>query len=126
MGFDNKVVGGPYIFISTFDLTYAEKKPIKNINQPSTFALVRNFPNPFNTSTTIRYSLDGSGLAELEIFSTPGQKVRTLFSENRAPGIYNTIWDGKNDQGSPVSSGVYIARLKMNGQVESRRMTLVK
>ncbi len=93
---------------------------------PAEFKLIGNYPNPFNPVTTIRFSLPSEGMAELAIYGMNGQKIRELVSGRMEAGSRSVVWNGRDDDGRPVSSGVYIARLKMNGKVESRRMTLVK
>lgn len=123
---EGMMVGGPYMYISHFELNGAEKEAEVKSGKPSIFSFIGNFPNPFNPSTSIRFSLASPGRVDLEIFNSIGQKVRTLISESRPAGTHNVVWDGKNDHGMPVSSGVYIARLKGEGKVESRRMTLTK
>jgi hypothetical protein len=108
--------------------------PLMNLSFPSTgealkpseFKLIGNFPNPFNLSTTIRFSLSSAGLTELTIYTMTGQKVRDLVSRRMEAGVHSAVWDGRDHEGKPVSSGIYISRLKKEGKVETRRMTLVK
>jgi len=85
-----------------------------------------NFPNPFNPSTTIEYSLHGEGYVELTIYNNAQQKVRTLIEGNEHAGLHSVVWDGKDENGLPVSSGVYISHLKMGSHITTGRMTLVK
>ena len=93
---------------------------------PSPFKLIGNYPNPFNPSTTIEFSLPSDGKAGLAVYNMAGQKVRELVLEQLTAGKHAVVWNGRDNEGKPVSSGVYIARLKMEGKVESHRMTLVK
>ncbi len=93
---------------------------------PVPFTIKGNHPNPFNMSTTIDFSLNEKAFVEIAIFNTLGQQIRTLVGEEYLAGSHSVIWDGFNDQGSPVSSGVYITRLKMKGRVTTHRMTLAK
>lgn len=95
-------------------------------NVPTQFRLIGNYPNPFNPSTTIEFSLSLSGKASLTVYNMTGQKVRELVTEQLSAGKHAMVWNGRDDRGKPVSSGVYIARLMMEGKVESHRMTLVK
>ena len=90
------------------------------------FALNGNYPNPFNLSTTIRFTLPSPGHAELEIYNITGQKIRRLVSDTREAGVHNVVWDGKNENGQTVSSGVYIARLMMGNNVVTKNMMMVK
>ncbi|MBN1294512.1 MAG: T9SS type A sorting domain-containing protein, partial [Candidatus Latescibacteria bacterium] len=102
-------------------------KPVQTEQStPVDFELTGNFPNPFNPVTTIKFSLDQDGYTELLIYNIMGQKVRELVSTEMTAGIHSVIWDGRDDENRPVSSGVYISRLKMEGKVETLRMTLVK
>ncbi len=94
--------------------------------KPAAFGLLGNYPNPFNPSTTIRFSLPSAGIAELVVYNIAGQKIRELTAGRMEAGTHSVVWNGRNQQGNTVSSGVYIAQLKMEGKVESRRMTLVK
>lgn len=96
---------------------------------PQTFALVQNFPNPFNPSTVIKYQiptdLNGAGLT-LKIYNLLGQEIRTLVNKAHASGFYNVTWDGKDHSGRQVPAGVYIYQLKSGNFVDSKKMVLVK
>ncbi|MCG8603473.1 T9SS type A sorting domain-containing protein, partial [bacterium] len=92
-----------------------------------TFILEQNYPNPFNPSTTIRYQLSASDAVSLSIYNINGQTVRNLVTNQRQPaGSYSISWDGTNDQGQSVSSGVYLYRLKTSTSVATRKMLFVK
>jgi hypothetical protein len=80
---------------------------------PDRITLAQNYPNPFNPETTIRFSISGSSRyrARLEIFNVLGQKVHTLVNDLLPPGEYEIQWDGRDRQGNPVASGLYIYRL---------------
>lgn len=93
---------------------------------PLQFALIGNYPNPFNPSTTIEFIIPRVGSASLVIYNTAGQKVRELVSGTQTAGKHSVVWNGRDENGKPVSSGVYIAQLKNEGKVESLRMMLVK
>jgi hypothetical protein len=93
---------------------------------PKGFALTGNHPNPFNPSTTISFTLPSSGAARLSIYDVTGRKVRDLVSSVLPAGAHEMVWDGRDDSGKTVSSGTYLARLKMGGFTASHRMTLVK
>jgi hypothetical protein len=88
---------------------------------PRHFALDQNFPNPFNPSTTLQYSITTSSHVVLEVFNVLGQSVARLVDERLAPGIYRTILDA-----SHMSSGVYLYRLKAGDFVQTKRMVLMK
>ncbi|MCE5250252.1 T9SS type A sorting domain-containing protein [bacterium] len=93
---------------------------------PEAVAIRGNFPNPFNPSTTIEFSLPEAGLTTLAIYSITGQKVRELVSEQFTRGVHTVVWDGRDDRSVSVSSGVYLCRLKMGDQVTAKRMLLIR
>jgi hypothetical protein len=97
-----------------------------NSSQPARFALAQNAPNPFNPTTTINFSLAQTGDASLVIYGPTGQVVRTLVSGSMAQGTHSITWDGKDNFGRPVASGVYIYRLASGDNVAHKRMTLVR
>jgi len=92
---------------------------------PSPIRLVV-YPNPFNPSTTISFSLPHNSEVELSIYNLKGQKVRQLFTESKAAGNHELIFDGKDSWGNPLSSGIYILRMSCAGEVLSRRISLLK
>ena len=98
---------------------------------PSAFMLYANKPNPFNPETTIRYDLaalpSGDILpVRLTVYNVAGQLVRILFDEAQRPGSYTVQWNGHDEQGQAVSSGVYLYRLEAGDQVQVRRMLLLR
>ena len=93
---------------------------------PSGFALHGNYPNPFNPSTTIEFSLPEAGFADLVIYNLSGQKVRELVSGSMSEGIHTAVWNGRDDRGLPVSAGVYMSQLTMGDAVTTGRMMLLK
>jgi Tol biopolymer transport system component len=117
---------GSSIWIADFDSETIGNSTSTEVSVPSQFKLIGNYPNPFNPSTTIEFSLSASGKASLAVYNMSGQKVRELVAGQLSAGKHSVIWNGRDDRGKPVSSGVYITRLKMEGKVESHRMTLVK
>ncbi len=88
--------------------------------------LAQNVPNPFNPSTTIRFSLAARGRATVAVFDAGGRWVRTLLDEDRAAGDHALQWDGRDAAGRPVASGVYFCRLIAGSAVESKKMVLLK
>lgn len=87
---------------------------------------IGNYPNPFNTSTTIEFILHEEKFAELVIYNIMGQKVRTLSSENMTLGRHTVRWDGKDDRGWPVSSGVYLSRLIAGSNCATHSILLLR
>jgi len=94
---------------------------------PTTPRLHQNYPNPFNPVTTITFDVARQGDVTLRIFNMLGQKVAEFHKPQLAPGSYSIVWDGKNDRGLPVESGMYLYQLRQsNGFTETRKMMLVK
>lgn len=93
---------------------------------PTDFELFQNYPNPFNPETVIRYHLPSASQVELAIYNILGQKVRTLVNSTLKPGAHKISWNGRNDAGVAVASGVYIYRLQADGYVKSRKMLLLR
>ncbi|MBI3873137.1 MAG: carboxypeptidase regulatory-like domain-containing protein [candidate division Zixibacteria bacterium] len=93
---------------------------------PDQFSLAQNYPNPFNPSTQISYSLKADGRVRLEIVNILGQNIRTLVEGFRSRGAYSEIWDGRDDQGSGVPSGIYFYRLVQDDHSLVRKMVLLK
>jgi len=88
--------------------------------------LFQNAPNPFNPETKIRYSVSQRGAVTLEIFNVSGARVRTLVSRPHDPGVYDVRWNGTDDAGRPVASGVYFYKLRSAGFADSRKLILLK
>ena len=95
---------------------------------PQHFALAQNRPNPFNPTTTIEYTLADPGRVTLTIFSATGGRVRTLVDETQVPkaGGFAVVWDGRDDGGRSVASGVYFCRLEAGQFSKTRKLILVK
>ncbi len=93
---------------------------------PKEFALGQNYPNPFNPETEIRYELPRQSQVVLVVFNLVGQKVKTLVNGKIAAGRYTAQWNGRDEAGKSLASGVYIYRLEAGDFVQARRMLLVK
>ena len=94
--------------------------------KPEALPVLHSYPNPFNPSTTIEFTLPESGFTTLSIYNISGQKVRELAAGHMTAGMHSLIWDGRDDSGDAVSSGIYITRLAAGKQVAARRMILLK
>lgn len=90
------------------------------------FTLSSSYPNPFNSTTLVPYQAGGQAHIRLAIHDLLGQEVRLLVDQVQGAGTYQVVWDGKDEQGQPVSSGVYLYRLVSQERVETRRMLLLK
>jgi flagellar hook assembly protein FlgD len=84
------------------------------------YKLDQNYPNPFNPTTTIRYALPAQSVVSLKVYNILGQEVKTLVNENQISGSYAVQWDGKNNHGAQVSTGIYFYQLEVNGVGPSR------
>jgi hypothetical protein len=93
---------------------------------PKTYALLQNHPNPFNASTEIRYRIPEDCQVTLKIFNTMGREVRTLVDGHKMTGEYAVTWDGRNDRGREVGSGVYFCRLKAGVFCETVKMVVLR
>ncbi len=98
----------------------------QDVSMPTTFNLSQNYPNPFNNSTNIGFSLSREGQASLTIYDLLGRKVKQLQSGNLPAGEHQFTWNGTDESGSGVTSGVYFYRLESNDGVITRRMVLLK
>jgi immune inhibitor A len=93
---------------------------------PLRFALSTNYPNPFNPTTTLRFSLPQAGEAELSIYNLLGQCVATLVHGPQEAGPHTLVWNGRDDQGRELASGVYFYRLQAGTQVQTRKLLLLR
>lgn len=93
---------------------------------PDEFALHQNFPNPFNPTTTIAYTLKENSQVSLKIYNTLGQLVKTLVNSQQEAGVKTVQWDGTNEFGAKVASGMYLYRLEANNFVQTKKMVLMK
>jgi photosystem II stability/assembly factor-like uncharacterized protein len=93
---------------------------------PGSIKLYNNYPNPFNATTRIEYYLPQAGIVVLKIYNIQGQLVCTLMNQSLKSGQHSTIWDGRSDKGSMVSSGMYIYQLQCNDQTKNRKLLLLK
>jgi hypothetical protein len=106
-----------------------------SLTRPADFSLKQNYPNPFNLKTHVTYSISMPGKIKLTIYDLLGRRVRTLSDEHQTPGSKSLHWDGKDDQGNTVATGIYFYRLEavslegMNQMVhtsETKKMLLLK
>lgn len=96
------------------------------VEKPEPVPVLTAFPNPFNPSTTIVFTIPSSGHASLAVYNLAGQKVRTLMDEPMSAGNHVVVWDGHDDAGRTVSAGVYFTRLTAGGTIATGKMVLVK
>jgi hypothetical protein len=104
----------------------ADSDEQNRFNLPRSFVLYQNYPNPFNPETIIKYQLPASVKINLEIYNILGKKVKKLVDSYQSPGYYSIKWDGTDDHGSKVASGIYIYRIQMEKKLYFRKMILLK
>jgi len=93
---------------------------------PSELKLFPNYPNPFRTRTTIKYALPKQAEVRVVIYDILGRRVRDLVDRKRRAGIHRIRWNGRNEAGQPVASGVYLIRLEVGDEQEFRKVVLVR
>lgn len=96
---------------------------------PARDLLAPNVPNPFNPRTILRFELTADATVDLAVFDLSGRRIATLVAGHRAAGRHETVWQGRDDDGRSVPSGVYLARLRVDGPrrgLHAVRMTLLK
>lgn len=95
-------------------------------SSPKNFSLDQNYPNPFNPETVITYNIHKAGNVKLNIYDSLGRLVKTLVNSFQQQGESSVVWDGRNNNGQKVSSGVYIYKLNANGMTDVKKMTMLK
>jgi len=93
---------------------------------PVNFRLSQNYPNPFNPATSISYTLPRKSNVELTIYNVIGQTVRTLIKNDEVAGNHTVTWDGCDNKGNSLSSGLYLYRLKTDDGTQTKKMSLLK
>ncbi len=95
-------------------------------DQPYTFSLQQNFPNPFNPSTVISFRLPASGRVKVQVLDVLGRAISTLVDKDLSAGPHQVLWHGVRDDGSAVSSGVYFYRLQQGPSIAIRKMIFLR
>ncbi len=151
-GWDNHVVFNPFSYIRVrdsdfaysngFDLDYARQMvgdvlalllgfqansiPDHAGTVPARTKLVGNFPNPFNPKTTISFALSGEEHVRLSVYDLSGRVVKTLIDGPMSASVHDVVWDGKNDNGDRIASGVYFYKLVAGGYSATEKMVMIK
>jgi hypothetical protein len=92
----------------------------------STYGLMQNYPNPFNPETIIEYQVPERGQVELNIYNMLGQKIRNLVSDMMPAGTYQVLWNGRDDFGNQVATGIYLYQLRGKNALITKKMMLIK
>jgi len=125
---------GSSLLIASFDMSgvgIEEEQPHDHDSiYPMISSLHQNYPNPFNPTTSISFDLPGTeGVKQhinLTVYSLRGRHVKTLMNEDLDPGTHQVVWDGKNEQGEQVSSGIFLYTLKIEDQIYTRKMVVIQ
>jgi len=108
------------------DSVYTSPIGVDDGNIPNQFMLSQNYPNPFNAQTTIAFRLDKPSHVNLAVYDITGSMVKVLKDSYMAPGVYSVVWNGRNDSGEEVSSGVYFFGIDTGYGSDTKRMILLK
>ena len=114
------------LFADLMDWFGVDTSVCEDVVTPQPNRLKGNYPNPFNPSTTIEYSIQNPGNMELSIYNLRGQKVKSLVNEYKGSGLHKVVWNGTDDQGREVGSGIYLVRMQSSGFSTSKKITLIK
>lgn len=125
---DEIIFKGAYVNGIVYGDTTSVQTTIENqMIKPQSCTLDQNYPNPFNSNTEIKYTLQNNSHVQLLIYNLQGQPVRTLASGYCRPGEYTAHWNGCDESGAPLASGIYFYRLMIDGQVATtKRLVMVK
>ncbi|TET22066.1 MAG: T9SS type A sorting domain-containing protein, partial [Candidatus Stahlbacteria bacterium] len=93
---------------------------------PSAYALVQNEPNPFGTMTRISYELPAEGWVSIEIYAVSGERIKSLVAEHKKAGSYTVSWNGLDDKGIKVPTGVYFYRFQAGSYSTTKKMMLIR
>ena len=96
------------------------------VNTPDKFSLKGNYPNPFNPSTNILFTLGMASDVTVKVYSILGEEIATLHNGNMIPGTHSLRWNGLTNNGFNVASGVYFYQVDVAGQVKTGKMMLMK
>lgn len=120
---DNTCSAFSHHSVDTDRISYSSVSPIEGAKE---FQLQQNYPNPFNPTTSIQFFIPQQLKVELIIYDIMGKKVKTLADNNFSAGTYNITWDGTNDKGMAVSSGIYLYQIKAGNNVVVKKMSFMK
>ncbi|MDP3025162.1 MAG: T9SS type A sorting domain-containing protein [candidate division Zixibacteria bacterium] len=128
---DNRRSKGWDIYAKVVDWNWTKVGEEEIAGLPSSFELGQNYPNPFNPTTTIQFRVGSLEFGRplhttLKIYNVLGQLVKTLVDEEKLPENYNIIWDGKDDAGKDVASGIYFYQLKTKNYTATKKMVLLR
>ncbi len=112
--------------LEVFDPDFISSVKADAENHPRSFMLYQNFPNPFNPQTRIKYELPQASKVVLKVYNIVGQEICTLVDEVKPAGLFEVVWDSRDNTGHWVASGVYLYRVEVQGFVQTRKMLLLE
>jgi len=124
-GIDLSSIHDP-LWVGKFSFSPIQTHTVESDLSPSSFQLFHNYPNPFNPTTAISYDLPAQSEVNLTIYDVTGREVRTLQSKELPSGRYEVQWNGVDESGNPVNTGVYFARLKAGSFSKTIKMLYLK
>ena len=95
-------------------------------SKPNEWVLAQNYPNPFNPETKIQFTLSNTKRVLLKVYDFLGREIATLVDEERSAGVHTIAWNGKSQNGAPVSTGIYFYRLSVSGNSNVKKMLLMR
>lgn len=108
-------------YVEPTDVTHSILSPV-----PADYSLMQNYPNPFNPVTSVEFTTPRRGRVTLEIFNVLGQRIRTLLDDDLPAGHHRVTFDGRDEDGRELASGIYLYRIQAGDYAQSRRMALIK
>ncbi|MBN1155724.1 alpha-glucosidase C-terminal domain-containing protein, partial [candidate division KSB1 bacterium] len=117
----------PYLF-TVLEISDVATRVGSNDTSPHRYHLYDNYPNPFNSSTVINFSIGGysAAMTHIEVYNVLGQRICTLVDQRMVPGEYSVVWDGNDEAGNAVGTGLYLCRIKSADYVRSIKMLVLK
>ncbi|KPL19369.1 MAG: hypothetical protein AMJ92_03555 [candidate division Zixibacteria bacterium SM23_81] len=127
----NGVIDGPMVSLDSYQILKAEATVVEPQSMgsgelPRQHTLSQNYPNPFNAETQIQFIVAKAGHVSLKVYNATGQLVNTLVEEEMATGSYRVSWNGTDQQGGILASGVYFCRMEADGFAQSIKMTFLR
>jgi hypothetical protein len=126
IGMDFTDASGSVAWTPIFYKGALDVKDVDTPTKPTVFSLAQNYPNPFNPKTMIRFALPKDSWVKLEVYNILGQKVKTLVDEKLAAGVKEIEWDGKDNKGAEVASGIYFYKIKADSFSDVKKMVMLK
>jgi hypothetical protein len=113
-------------FDDNFNIIDSKDSVINQIKIPNEFSLMKNYPNPFNPKTNIQFTVPEQSFVKLFIYDINGKTVYKIINSELKSGYYNVVWDGTNELGLKVGSGIYFYRLEAKNYTSSQKMIFIK